>query len=192
MLFSRSQLTATVQSAREAIAVAEPLARWHVPSAQVSSVSMHLDTASRAIASADVGVFAYRHRLFGGTRLWAGFVSIDNSAGHAEFRAGGEYGAEQFAQLSAVPGSGFPPEPIDPNAIAMEVDEVLGLAAERLPLQGAAFQPGGALQLLLRRVTGRYQWHLQHEQARGLGVYTLVVDASTREITYERLPPNFS
>jgi hypothetical protein len=185
------RFTAPIRSAREAIAVAEPVARWHVPSAQVSSVSMHGEATARVIASVDVGVFAYRRRLFGGTRLWAGFVSIDNAARNVEYRPGGEYGPEQLAQLSALPESGFPPEPVDASSIVIDVDDVLGLAADRLALKGTTFQSGGALQLLLRKISGRQQWHLQHEQAHGLRVYSLIVDASTREITYERLPPGF-
>jgi hypothetical protein len=47
------------------------------------------------------------------------------------------------------------------------------------------------VQLLLRTMRGRHELHVQHEQARGLAVYTRVADARSGEITYERLPPNF-
>jgi hypothetical protein len=185
------RLTASVQSARDAIAIAEPLARRRVEAARVSSVVMHVDEESQSIASIDIGVHAYRRGLFGATRLWSGFVSIDNGLRQAEFREGGEYGAEQLAQLSAVPGSGFPPEPLDVDSIAVDARDLLRVAAERLASKGVSPQPGGQVQLLLRKIGGRQEWHFQHEQARGLAVYTLVVDARSGEITYERLPPNF-
>jgi hypothetical protein len=185
------RLTAAVHSARDAIAIAAPLARGRVESAQVSSVIMHVDAGSRSIASIDVGVHAHRRGLLGGARLWSGFVTIDNRLRQAEFREGGEYGPEQLAQLSALPGSGFPPEPIDVDSIVIDAADVIRLAAERLASKGASLQPGGQVQLLLRKMSGRHEWHFQHEQAHGLAVYTLVADARSGEITYERLPPSF-
>jgi hypothetical protein len=127
-----------VQSARDAIAIAEPLARRRVEAARVSSVVMHVDTESQSIASIDIGVHAYRRGLFGATRLWSGFVSIDNGRRQAEFREGGEYGAEQLAQLSALPGSGFPPEPLDIDSLAVDAPDLLRVAAERLASKGAS------------------------------------------------------
>jgi hypothetical protein len=185
------RLTAAVHSARDAIAIAEPLARRRVESAQVGSVVIHVDAESQSVASIDVGVHAYRRGLLGGTRLWSGFVTIDNRLRQAEFREGGEYGAEQLAQLSALPGSGFPPEPIDVDSIVLDAGDVIRLAADRLASKGAALRPGGQVQLLLRKMSGRLEWHFQHEQARGLAVYTLVADAGSGEVTYERLPPSF-
>jgi len=182
-------LAVPVHSAREALAVAEELAQRHIEAARASSVALDVDAGSEAVDSIDVGLFAYRRRVFGGTRLWRGFVQIDNRARRANFQLGGEYATEQLAQLSAVPGSGFPPEALDLDSVALDVRDVLRLAAERLALKGTSLRLGGPIHLLLGRSDGRSTWRIQREELDGLGVYVLVVDASTNEITYERLPP---
>jgi hypothetical protein len=186
------KLDDVVQSARDAIQVGESVARWHVGGARASSVSMHVDPRSQGIISIDVGVVAYRRRLFGGEKLWHGFVAIDNGGKEADFHVGGEYSDEQFAQLSALPGSGFPPEPLDVDSIALDSREALGLAANRVTEKGRAFRSGGALQLLLRKLDGRPTWHIQYEVPDSLGVYVLMVDAGTGEVMYERLPPDWT
>jgi hypothetical protein len=183
------KLTEVVQSARQAISVAELIGQQQVGSARASSVSMHVDPPSQAILSIDVGLVAYRRRLLGAARLWHGFVTIDNQAREAAFRAGGEYGAEQFAQLSAIPGSGFPPEPLEIDVVTLDVREALDLAAQRVTSKGLAFRSGGVLQLLLRKWDGAPTWHIQYELPGTLAVYVLHVDARTGEIRYERLPP---
>ena len=186
-----NRLTGAVRSARDAIRLAEAIAHRHVGSAQVGSVAMQMTPRSQSVVSIDVGVFAHRRRPFGGGTLWSGFVRIDNRTGQADFLVGGEYGAKQLAQLSAIPGSGFPPEPLDADAVTFDVPDVLRLAAEQLALKGAVFQEEGDLQLLLRRSEGRQTWRLQHAEARGLRVYVLIVDAGTGEIAYDRLPPGW-
>jgi len=183
-------LAGEVHTVRDAIAVAHPIARREVESARACSVVAMVEAKSRAVASITVGFMAYRRRLLGGARLWQGFVATNNRTRQTKLVASGEFGPEQFAQLSARPGSEFPPEPLDAEAVVLDVPDVLRLAAERLALKGAAFQSDEPVQLVLRNKGGRHEWHLTHEAHHGFGAYVLVVDARSREITFEQSSPD--